>query len=47
MTIDRRTILSGGAVGMLASLIGCSGRADATNNGDFPVRYTERNGASD
>lgn len=41
MTIDRRTILSGGAVGMLASLVGCSGRADATNSGDFPVRYTE------
>lgn len=41
MTIDRRTILTGGAIGVLATLAGCSGRADATNRGNFPVRYTD------
>jgi peptide-methionine (R)-S-oxide reductase len=41
MTIDRRTILTGGAIGALATLAGCSGRADATNRGNFPVRYTD------
>ncbi|MGP1282590.1 MAG: peptide-methionine (R)-S-oxide reductase MsrB [Parasphingopyxis sp.] len=41
MTIDRRTILTGGAIGALATLAGCNGRADATNRGNFPVRYTD------
>lgn len=41
MTIDRRTILTGGVAGVLAALAGCSGRAGATNSGDFPVRYTD------
>lgn len=41
MMIDRRTILTGGAIGALAILAGCSSRADATNSGNFPVHYTE------
>ncbi|WP_299329631.1 peptide-methionine (R)-S-oxide reductase MsrB [Parasphingopyxis sp.] len=41
MTIDRRTILTGGAIGALATLTGCGSRADATNSGNFPVRYTD------
>ena len=39
--IDRRSILTGGAVSALAVVAGCSGRADATNSGAFPVSYTE------
>ena len=41
MTIDRRTMLAGGAVGALTTLIGFGSRADASNSGNFPVRYTE------
>ncbi|MEO1170276.1 MAG: peptide-methionine (R)-S-oxide reductase MsrB [Pseudomonadota bacterium] len=41
MTIDRRTILTGGAIGALTMLAGCGSRADASNSGNFPVRYTE------
>lgn len=41
MTIDRRTILAGGAAGVLATLAGCSGRAHATNGETFPIRHSE------
>lgn len=41
MILDRRSILTGGAIGALATLAGCSGRADATGNGQFPIRFTE------
>ncbi|MEM8694897.1 MAG: peptide-methionine (R)-S-oxide reductase MsrB [Pseudomonadota bacterium] len=41
MKIDRRTMVTGGAIGALATLAGCGSRADASNSGNFPVRYTE------
>jgi peptide-methionine (R)-S-oxide reductase len=39
--IGRRTILTGGAIGVLTTLVGHSSRAGATNGGTFSVRYTE------
>ncbi|RED17445.1 peptide-methionine (R)-S-oxide reductase MsrB [Parasphingopyxis lamellibrachiae] len=41
MQIDRRSLLAGGATGALAIMAGCSGRAEATEGGVFPVRYSE------
>lgn len=41
MQIDRRSLLAGGATGALAIMTGCSGRAEATDGGTFPVRYSE------
>lgn len=41
MSIDRRSLLAGGAVGVLATMAGCSGPAEATDGGAFPVRYSE------
>jgi len=41
MMMDRRSILTGGAIGLMATLAGCSGRAEATNGEAFPIRYTE------
>lgn len=41
MTIDRRTLMAGGAFGALVTLLGCGSRADATNRGDFRISYTD------
>ncbi|MGJ8537720.1 MAG: peptide-methionine (R)-S-oxide reductase MsrB [Parasphingopyxis sp.] len=41
MQIDRRSLLAGGATGALAIMTGRSGRAEATDGGTFPVRYSE------
>lgn len=41
MTINRRSILTGGAIGALAALGGCSGRAEATDGSAFPVHYSD------
>jgi peptide-methionine (R)-S-oxide reductase len=41
MTVNRRTLLAGGAFGALATLIGCNSRASATNTGTFRVNFTD------
>ncbi|MBC2779071.1 peptide-methionine (R)-S-oxide reductase MsrB [Parasphingopyxis marina] len=41
MTLDRRTLMAGGAFGALMTLIGCNSRAEATSGGNFRVSLSD------